>query len=255
MPDTKDKRIAELEEQLAQALAIIQKLQRQVELLQVEVEELKRAGKRQATPFARRQWVERPKKPGRKAGQGKFVHRSLPTIQAVYETKTAKLHGCPECGGKLQEIRKHEQFVTDIPVVEVKTTRFVTYSGYCRACHNEYGRTIRNRPRQATGAAGVMVGPRAKALAADLKHRLGVSYGKVSEVLQDAFGLQVSRSGWCQADQRLARTARPVYAELLEAIRKCSVVNADETGWRIGTLSAWLWVFTNSRSQRLCHPG
>ena len=54
-----------------------------------------------------------------------------------------------------------------------------------------------------------MVGPRAKALAADLKHRLGVSYGKVSEVLNDAFGLQVSRSGWCQADQKLARTARP----------------------------------------------
>jgi hypothetical protein len=90
-----------------------------------------------------------------------------------------------------------------------------------------------------------MVGPRAKALAADLKHRLGVSYGKVSEVLNDAFGLQVSRSGWCQADQKLARTARPVYEDLLEAIRQCSVVNADETGWRIGTLSAWLWVFTH----------
>jgi hypothetical protein len=90
-----------------------------------------------------------------------------------------------------------------------------------------------------------MVGPRAKALAADLKHRLGVSYGKVSEVLNDAFGLSVSRSGWCQADQKLARTARPVYEDLLEAIRQCSVVNVDETGWRIGTLSAWLWVFTH----------
>ncbi len=190
MPDTKDKRIAELEEQLAQALAIIQKLQRQVELLQVEVEELRRAGKRQATPFARREWVERPKKPGRKAGQGKFVHRSLPTIQAVYETKTAQLHGCPECGGKLQEIRKHEQYVTDIPVVEVKTTRFVTFSGYCRVCQ----RRVRSRhPEQtspASGAAGVLV----------------------------------------------------------EAIRKCSVVYTDETGWRMGTLAAWLWVFTNSEA-------
>jgi hypothetical protein len=97
----------------------------------------------------------------------------------------------------------------------------------------------------ATGAAGVLVGARAKALAADLKHRLGVSYGKVSEVLNDTFGLQVSRSGWCQADQKLAHTAQPVYAELLEAIRQCSVVNADETGWRIGTLAAWLWVFTH----------
>ena len=42
---TKDERIAELEKQLARALAIIEKLQQ-------EVEELKRAGKRQAAPFA-----------------------------------------------------------------------------------------------------------------------------------------------------------------------------------------------------------
>jgi transposase len=129
--------------------------------------------------------------------------------------------------------------------VEVKTTHFVTYSGYCTSCHKRVRSQHPEQTSQATGAAGVMVGPRAKALAADLKHRLGVSYGKVSEVLNDAFGLSVSRSGWCQADQKLARTARPIYEELLEAIRQCSIVNADETGWRIGTLSAWLWVFTH----------
>jgi transposase len=235
---TKDERIAELEQQLARALALIEKLQK-------EVEELKRVGKRQAAPFARRKLVERPKRPGRKAGQGKFSRRVIPTIKQIQETKTAKLQGCPECGGKLKEIHKHEQYVTDIPVVEVKTTCFVTYSGYCRGCHKRVRSRHPDQTSQATGAAGVLVGPRAKALAADLKHRLGVSYGKVSEVLQDAFGLQVSRSGWCQADVKLASTARVVYEELIEIIRQCSVVHADETGWRIGTLAAWLWVFTN----------
>jgi len=238
LPNTKDQRIAELEKQLAQALAMIQKLQK-------EVEELKRAGKRQAAPFARRKLVERPKRPGRKKGQGEFAHRAIPTIKQITETKTAKLHGCPECGGKVREIYKHEQYVTDIPVIEVKTTHFITYSGYCRKCHKRVRSRHPDQTSQATGAAGVLVGPRAKALAADLKHRLGVSYGKVSEVLQDAFGLQVSRSGWCQADAKLADTARAVYEQLLELIRQCSVVHADETGWRIGTLAAWLWVFTN----------
>jgi len=247
-PDWKDQRIAELEEQLSQALATIQKLQKleqEVERLRARVEELERVGKRQATPFARRQWVERPRRPGRKAGKGKFAHRELPKVHQIRETKVAKLHGCPDCGGKLCEIHKHEQYVTDIPVVEVQTTCFVTYSGYCRVCCKRVRSQHPEQTSQATGAAGVMVGPRAKALAADLKHRLGVSYGKVSEVLNDTFGLQVSRSGWCQADQKLASTARPVYEELLEVIRQCSVVHADETGWRIGTLAAWLWVFTN----------
>jgi len=252
LPDTKDQQIAELEQQLSQALAVIQRQQKQIERLQqtcsqlqAEVEELKRAGKRQAAPFARRQWVEKPKRPGRKAGKGKFSHRELPQIQQIKETKVAKLQGCPECGGKLREIHQHEQYVTDIPVVQVKTIRFVTFSGYCRACQKRVRSRHPEQTSQATGAAGVMVGPRAKALAADLKHRLGVSYGKVSEVLQDSFGLQVSRSGWCQADQKLADTARPVYETLVDVIRQCSVVHADETGWRIGTLSAWLWVFTN----------
>lgn len=248
LPDPKDQRIAELEEQLSQALVTIQKLQKlekEVERLQARVEELERAGKRQATPFARRQWVEHPKRPGRKRGQGKFTHRELPKVHQIQETKVAKLHGCPACGGKLRDIHQHKQYVTDIPVVEVKTTCFVTHSGYCGRCHKRVRSRHPEQTSQATGAAGVMVGPRAKALAADLKHRLGVSYGKVSEVLNDSFGLQVSRSGWCQADQKLANTARPVYEELVELIQQCSVVHADETGWRIGTLAAWLWVFTN----------
>ncbi len=245
LPDPKEQEIAELKQQLAQALATIQKLRQQVERLQAEVEELKRAAKRQATPFARRHWVEHPRRPGRKAGKGTFARRELPSLKQIQETKEAKLPGCPECGNRLRDIRKHEQFVTDIPVVEVQTTRFLTYSGWCRRCQKRVRSHHPEQTSEATGAAGVMVGPRAKALATDLKHRLGVSYGKVSEVLTDAFGLHVSRSGWCQADQKLANAARPIYERLIELIRQCSTVHADETGWRIGTLAAWLWVFTN----------
>jgi hypothetical protein len=41
------------------------------------------------------------------------------------------------------------------------------------------------------------------------------------------------------------KQARPLYEELIELISHSAIVHADETGWRIGTLSAWLWVFTN----------
>jgi transposase len=43
---------------------------------------------------------------------------------------------------------------------------------------------------------------------------------------------------------RLAARAAPLYEELLRALRAAVHVHADETGWRIGALSAWLWVFT-----------
>jgi transposase len=245
LPNTKDQRIAELEQKLSQALTINERLQKQVELLRERVEELERAGKRQATPFARRQRVEPRKRAGRKAGQGQFVRRKKPSPKEVSETKVERLNGCPECGGKLRERHRHEQFEVDIPEVKPTIIRYVTYSGYCAICQKRVRSRHPDQTSQATGAAGVVVGPRAKALASDLKHRLGASYGKVSEVLNDAFELRVCRSGWCRADQKLAETARPVYAKLVDLVRQCSVVHADETGWRIDTLSAWLWVFTN----------
>jgi transposase len=252
-PSTKDQRIAELELELVRERANLQRLQintlrlqKLVERLQAEKEELQRAGKRQAAPFARRKRVEHPKKSGRKAGQGQFRRREKPVSKQVNATKVAKLHGCPQCGSRLKDIHSHEQYVTDIPkIIRLVTTRYVTYSGYCANCHKRVRSRHPEQTSQASGAAGVLVGPRAKALAADAKHRLGCSYGKVSELLNDAFGMQVSRSGWCYADQRLAKTARPVYRDLIQVARRSLVVHADETGWRIGIKPGWMWVFTN----------
>ena len=257
--EPRDERIAELEEQLAQAQAEIAELRQQkaqihqqmaemveqVAQLQQQLEEMERSGKRQATPFGRKKRSANPKKPGRKAGQGTFKHREKPAEAEVKETKEAPLESCLECGGELEKRKTHEQFMVDIPPVAPVITRFVTHSGHCEQC----GKRVRSQhPEQistATGAAGMVVGPRAKALAADMKHRLGISYGKVCELINDAFGLHVTRGGWCQADQRLAQLARPVYADLIQVIRASTVAHVDETGWRIGSLSAWLWVFTN----------
>lgn len=239
-------RIEELERQLGEAYGLIAELTQQLEALQEEVSSLKRAGKRQATPFARGKRKKKRQQPGRKAGKGEFNHREKPKQEEVDETKEVALSCCPQCGGEVADIKEHEHFEVDIPPVKPVVRRYVTYSGHCAGC----GERVRSRhPEQvsdATGAAGVVIGPRAKGFAADMKHRLGLSYGKVQELMDVGFGLKMSRGGWYQADQRLGAQGRGVYEELIEAIRQSAVVHSDETGWRIGTLSAWLWVFTNS---------
>ena len=243
--DPRDVRLAELETQLRQRDALIEQLQQRLAELEQQLAELEQAAKRQATPFARQRRKENPKRPGRKAGQGRFTFRLRPTADQVTQTKEQPLEACPVCGGPVTDLKDHEQFVVDIPEVQPSVTRYVTHSGQCVQC----GQRVRSRhPEQisdAAGSAGVVIGPRAKALAADLKHRLGVPYGKVAEVLAVGFGLPVSRGGLCQADARLAAQARPVYAELASLIQHSAVVHVDETGWRIGTLAAWLWVFTH----------
>jgi len=240
--------MAELEEQLGQAQAENAALKAESAQLKQRIAEFERAAKRQATPFARDEPKAEPKRPGRKAGHGLFSYRARPTPDEVDETKEARWDRCPECGGAVTDVKAHEQFVIDLPEVRPQLTRSVTESGYCSRC----GRRGRARqPEQiaaARGAAGRRMGPRAKALAADLKPRVGVPFAKVCAGLEVGFWLRWPRSGACQAEARLAAPARAVYQELIGLIRHCAVAHADETGGRIGTLAAWRWVFTTRQA-------
>jgi len=241
--------IAELREELAGANAATAELAGEIERLKGLLEEAQRAGKRQATPFRRRveQRSQAPKRPGRKAKQGVWKHQRQPSEaeKAAAETQTSELPQCPCCDDPLVERRTHERFEWDIPPVVPVLTRFVSESGYCHRCGRRYESRHGAQTSTAHGAAGVAIGPRAKAVASDMKHYLGVSYGKIQGFFNVVFDLPASRSGLFKADMRLAARATPVYRELIELVRQASQVHADETGWRIGALSAWLWVFTS----------
>ncbi len=102
-------------------------------------------------------------------------------------------------------------------------------------------------PRQtsdALGSAASQLGPRALALATQLNKGLGLPYGKTTTVLQQAFGLQVSRGGLCQALARVASKAEPTYKALVEEVRRSASVTPDETGWRVDGKLWWMWAFS-----------
>ena len=98
----------------------------------------------------------------------------------------------------------------------------------------------------AVGPCANQIGPVALTMAAELKHRLGVPYRKITDFFATYFGLSVAHATLVRADQRLAERARPTFELLVEALRACGVVHADETGWRIGRVNAWLWVFSSA---------
>jgi transposase len=152
---------------------------------------------------------------------------------------------CPACHLPLHRTAVQAQYQTDVLFVPW-VTRFDLESGTCPRC----GETFQGRhPEQisdAVGAAGNHLGPTALTMAAELKHLFGVSYRKVSAFFSRYADLKVSPSTLCRAEQRLADLARPTYDLLLDALRRCGVVHADETGWRIGRLNAWLWVFSSA---------
>jgi hypothetical protein len=105
-------------------------------------------------------------------------------------------------------------------------------------------RSVRDRHAEqvseATGAAGVQIGPRTIALAAKLNKECGMSYGRIAAFFEAAFGIKVAASTLSRALARLATLIEPLHDQIGQQIRAGPVLSPDETGWRIGGNKAWL---------------
>lgn len=211
--------------------------------------EAHRAGKRQAAPFSKGPPEAHPKRPGRKAGKNYGVKARRPIPDHFDETYEAPLGPCcPYCGSEdLEELRVVDQYEEDIPRVAPRRRRFRIHVGRCRRCRK---RTQGRHPLQtsdAIGAANVHLGPRAKALAADLNKHVGMSFGKVRRIFRTTFSLSVTRGGLSQIADRVAKALAPTYGALVEQVQSAPVVAADETGWKVGGHLQWLWVFVTPK--------
>lgn len=236
----------ELRRRLAEQERQIASLKRQLEDLKKQVEELRRRGKRQAAPFSKGEPSEDPKSPGRKAGDryGQQAMRARP--ERVDETieVPCPLY-CEHCQGEVVLEGKASQYQVDLPEIRPRTTEFILHYGKCSQCGRE---AVGRHPRQTSQAfrvGSVQLGPEVLAFAAWLNKVGGLSYGKIAALLKEQAGLQVSRSALCRALLRMGKRLEPLYEELKAKIQSSPVVYPDETGWREGGYSVWLWVFTN----------
>src|SRR3981081_446562 len=81
----------------------IDELRAEVERLKAELEQSRRAGKRQAAPFSKGPPKVDPKRPGRKPGHPPS-HRPAPAPEQVDRTVEVPLPSeCPECHAPLEE--------------------------------------------------------------------------------------------------------------------------------------------------------
>ena len=207
------------------------------------IEELRRAGKRQAGPFSKGPPKHKPKRPGRKPGEDYGTHFCRAQPEQIDETHQAELPAaCPHCGeAGLIETHTAEQFQTEV-VATIVQRKFVVHVGQCGTCHQRVQGRHPLQTSDALGAAGVQLGGRTHALIAWLNKRLGLSHGKVQELFERAFGLTIGRATSCRSMLRTADLAEPAVAQIHQEIRGSPFIVPDETGWRIGGSSAWLHV-------------
>ena len=126
--------------------------------------------------------------------------------------------------------------------------RFDIEVGHCSQCRRRVQGRHRLQSSDALGAAGVQLGPEVVALVVRLHTHLGVPLAKVTHLLRTQFGLSVTPGGLAQVLHRTARQAAPTYTALCQQVRESPVVTPDETGWRVGAMRHWLWVFATPRT-------
>lgn len=222
----------------------IARLHQENQHLRQQLEQARREGQRQTARFRRRKTRHNPKSPGRPAGHAPD-NRPTPPPERIDRVLNVSCRHCPECRSALVDPGVVVQYQTDLPPIVPLVTQFNLETGYCPCCRQRRQGRHPEQISNATGTAGNTLGPVVLTLAAELKHRLGVPYRKITDFLETYCDLHVSPATLVRAEQRLAELARPTYDVLIEALRQAGVVHADETGWRIGRVNAWLWVFSN----------
>jgi transposase len=236
--------VARLEADLVERDAVIAERDERIAELERLLGESRRSGKRQAAPFSKGDPKLEPARPGRKAGDahGRHGHRGVP--ERVDRELEAPLPGCcPHCGGEVVHERDGEQWQLDLGDLAPTVTRFRVGVGRCRSCRRRVQGRHPDQTSDALGAAASQVGPKAKAWAAWLHYRLGLSFAKCSELL-GLLGIGVTRAALCSAAQSTGTALVPVRAEIVAKVNASPVTVMDETGWRVNGASAWLWVAT-----------
>jgi len=232
--------------------ARVGELERIVERLTSALDDSRRAGKRQAAPFRKPGGPKPlPKKPGRKTGDehGPHAHRAALSPDAIDEIHESPLPcACPDCGGRrFDDERVVVQYQTEIPRRPIQR-QFNIHIARCRGCGGAVQGRHELQTSDAVGAAASQLGAETHAALALLNKQCGLSHGKCRDVMEQLFGIEISRATSARSIARTSNRCGAAHEQLRRDIRAAPFVVPDETGWRVGGFGAWLHAFATERT-------
>jgi transposase len=214
-----------------------------VSALEERVAELESQNRPPAAPFRRAPEEKKtaPGRPGRKPGHPGACRTIPGHIDEEVAVPLSVPAACPRCGGAFGSLQPCVQHLEEIALTRPRVLKLTTYSAACRGC----GHTVASRhPQQvstAGGCAGVHLGARAQALAAELKHGFGLTLSKTARVLRTLCGLHITRGGLVHLFARLSRKLTAACEELRAQLLDGPVSYSDETSWWVnGPASLWV---------------
>lgn len=231
----------ELRKQLAQALLIIEKLEKRVAELEEKLGmNSSNSSKPPSSDPPSKKNKKRKKKGKRKRG-GQFGHKGktremLPKEQVDEFVSCNPEEHC-ECGGnvKLSDADPERHQVLELPKIKALVTEFLIYTGVCAKCGKVH------RGKLPDGTPRGMLGPRAMAAIGVLSGKYRLSKRSIEELLRDLLGLSVSLGTISATEGRVSDAVEAPVEEAKEFVKVQGVVHADETSHKECGKKAWMW--------------
>ena len=238
--------IAKLEEQLKQRDERIVTLEKQVAELTDKVAKLSKNSSNSSKPPSS-DIVKPPRKKkdntSRNIGgqPGHTKHERTPfATEETDKFQTHTLDACPDCGGKLEEVKNSGRVVQQVEVV-TKPIHIEQHTGLCYWC--EHCQKFHYAPMPAHIEKGQLIGPRLTAIIAYMKGACHCSFSTIRKFLHDVVGITISRGQLSKLVQKASAAFEQAYQELLDYLPYEATLNVDETGHKENKKRFWTWCF------------
>jgi transposase len=236
---------------LADKDALIAKLLARIEALMARVAELEaklglppKTPDNSSVPPSKGQKPSEPATPKDKARPHAGAHRPLhPNPTSKRDVFACRCQGCgADVSGVVQSPCETYDRV-EIPAITPDVTQVSLYGGVCPCCAKRF----KAEPPQGL-EPGSPFGSNLRALAIYLRAVQGIPLARLSHVLRDLFGLDISEG----ALVNILNASREPFAAQTNLIKARlmagTALASDETGMRVGKANWWLWVFHHADS-------
>jgi transposase len=204
-----------------------------------------------SVPPSKGQKKSEPSTPKAKANPHAGAHRPLhpnPTSERIVSAFVCQGCGFDVSGAPQSPCETYDRI--EIPEIQPDVTRVTLQGGVCPCCAKRF----KARPPEGL-EPGSPFGPNLRAFVVYLRAVQGIPLARLSDVLKDLFGLDISEGALVNilsaARESVAAQTSLIKARLLSG----TALASDETGLRVGKANWWLWVFHHGDSAVfVAHP-
>ena len=235
------KRILELEAEVASLKMLVQQLIQEIERLKhpknsrnSSVPPSKDENRPSKTKSLR---TSDGKSPGGQAGHEGNTLKMVENPDHIVEHRPTY---CNHCGKDLSnaktELLKRRQ-VVDIPPIVPQYTEHRVFQTICTCGHQ----TESSFPEGVN--APISYGSNIEAIIAYMHTRQYIPFERMSEYFSDVCNLPISQGAICDILERFAKKAFPAWQLIAKEVEAGKVVGSDETGAKVNGKKAWFWTW------------